>query len=260
MLAIGRLQAALRGVARLRYEALSIPPFTLFFHPSDPLPYFNYAIPDEPVSAGLAPALRAVREAFKKRGLRARFEFIEAFAPGLAPALSAARFIEEDRQRLLVCARGRELAIAPPEGIAVSSLAERATPGDVWDLVATQRRGFDPADSRPATETDVERLLEELGRGAIGFLARIEGEPVGAAITTEPLNGLTELCGICTLEPFRRRGVATSLAAAAVRKAFERGIESVFLTAADETSGRVTSRVGFLPYAVMLSYGDPQPR
>ncbi len=57
-------------VARLRYEALSIPPFTLFFHPSDPLPYFNYAIPDEPVSAGLAPALRAVREAFKKRGLR----------------------------------------------------------------------------------------------------------------------------------------------------------------------------------------------
>jgi hypothetical protein len=40
MLTIGRLQAALRGVARLRYEALSIPPFTLFFHPSDPLPYF----------------------------------------------------------------------------------------------------------------------------------------------------------------------------------------------------------------------------
>ena len=83
---------------------------------------------------------------------------------------------------------------------------------------------------------------------------------MGAAITTEPLNGLTELCGLCTLEPFRRRGVATSLAAAAVREAFTRGLEAAFLTAADETSGRVTSRVGFLPYAVMLSYGDPQPR
>ena len=42
-----RLQDYFRASAAQRYEMVSVPPFTLFFHPTDDFPDFNYAIPDQ---------------------------------------------------------------------------------------------------------------------------------------------------------------------------------------------------------------------
>ncbi len=44
-ISIMRLQAYLRHRARQPYDTVAVPPFTLFLHPSDPFPHFNYAIP-----------------------------------------------------------------------------------------------------------------------------------------------------------------------------------------------------------------------
>jgi GNAT superfamily N-acetyltransferase len=260
MVTVGRVQDALRDGARRRYEAVSVPPFTAFFHPSDPLPYFNYAIPDRPVSAGLDRPLRALRAAFEARGRRARFEFLEAYAPDLGPALVAAGFQEEARQALLVRDLAERSPVPFPDGLTVVPLTAGADPEEARTLIATQRLGFDPTDRRPVEDGDVRGLLKELERGAVGYLARLEGRPVGAALTTEPADGMPELCGLVTQEPFRGRGVATSLVAAALRRASESGLESVFLTAADEAASRVYARAGFLPLGVALSYGDPPPR
>ena len=44
--------------------------------------------------------------------------------------------------------------------------------------------------------------------------------------------------------------------ALAVQTAFEQGVEAMYLTAADERSGRVYERVGFRRYTTMLAYID----
>ena len=67
---------------------------------------------------------------------------------------------------------------------------------------------------------------------------------------------LAEVAGIATLEPFRRRGVASVLTSEAVRTAFVQGVAVALLTAADEHAGRVYERIGFRPYATLLAYGD----
>ncbi len=71
---------------------------------------------------------------------------------------------------------------------------------------------------------------------------------------TSPCDGLTEVAGLATLEPFRRRGIATQLAALAVEQALEQGADVVFLTAADEHAVRVYERVGFARFATMLAF------
>ncbi len=69
-------------------------------------------------------------------------------------------------------------------------------------------------------------------------------------------DGVTEVAGLATLEPFRRRGIATGLTALAVQRAMEQGAKVVCLTAADERAGRVYEQVGFVGYATMLAYLD----
>ena len=103
MVSIARLQTYLRYSARRQYEAVAVPPFTLFFHPTVALPYFNYAIPDEATGADLQRPLARLRAEFNARGRQPRLEFIEAFAPDLAAALSAEGFVEEARLDLMIC-------------------------------------------------------------------------------------------------------------------------------------------------------------
>ena len=93
MVSIAELQTYLRCSARRQYVTISAPPFTLFFHPTDPLTFFNYAIPDEPVAGDLGASLPVLREAFESRGRSPRIEFIQEFAPQLASALAAGGFV-----------------------------------------------------------------------------------------------------------------------------------------------------------------------
>ena len=52
-----RLQAH-AGRGAQQYDAVHVPPFTLYFHPSDPLPYLNYAIPTvSPATPRRSPSL-----------------------------------------------------------------------------------------------------------------------------------------------------------------------------------------------------------
>jgi len=256
---VARLQSYLREVARQHYDAMTVPSFTLFFHPTDPLPFFNYAIPDGPVDGDQSKALRRVRALFVERDRRPRFEFVEEISPGLPDSLCAAGFEEESRQPLMVCSRATQHPASPFDGLTVVRLTAGASALDVKDLLTAQRRGFDPADFHPVTEADVHDLREKLTRAGIAFLARINGEAAGAAMTSEPLDGLCELVGLATLEPFRGRGVGTALAGASARAALERGLQAVLLTASDDRAARMYGRVGFIRRSTMLSWSDPRP-
>ncbi len=283
MIPITRLQAYLRHSAHRQYDAVSVPPFTLFFHPTDDLVYFNYAIPDEPTPGDpgqyLREPLAALRAAFAARGRQPRFEFIAEFAPNLAPVLHADGFAEGARQQLMICTTDtyRDAVSRMPwsaassftpdtyrdapavSGLTITTLSANSPLDDALDFLTTQRQGFDPADQTTATEQQAQQCLQELQNNA-AFLARLDGQPVGVAMYTAPFDAITEVVGIATREAFRRRGIGAALTARAVqtafaqKTAFTQGTTIACLTAADERAGRLYERVGFRPFATMLTY------
>jgi ribosomal protein S18 acetylase RimI-like enzyme len=260
MIPITRLQAYLRYSAHRQYDAVSVPPFTLFFHPTDALVYFNYAIPDEPTPTDpgqdLHGPLAALRAAFEARGRQPRLEFIAEFAPHLAPTLQAAGFVEQARQPLMICTPGTHHAAPTVAGLTITTLDANSPLADALDFLTTQRQGFDPTDQTVATEQQARQWLRELQSSA-ALLARLDGQPVGAGMFTAPFDGITEIVGIATREPFRRRGIGAALTAHAVRTAFTRGATVACLTAADERTGHLYRRVGFRFYATMLTCAAP---
>jgi len=252
-----RIQSYFREVARKTYETVLCPPFTIFFHPTDPLVHFNYAIPDEPVSGDLAEPLDRLVDAFTKRGRTPRFELVEAFAPGLGASLAARGFQEEGRPFLMCCLPATARPVAPPEGITLQKLTDESPDDDIRSLLSVARRAFGMSDG-PVSDADLAWNRKALG-AAPAFLARQDGLPVAAANLLAPIGGLAEVAGVATLESHRRRGIGAALTSAAVTEGFSRGVDAVVLSAADERAGRVYRSVGFEPYGFVLACSSPSP-
>ncbi len=253
-----RIQAQMRAVARRQYEAVLVPPFTLFFHDTDPLPYFNYAIPDGAgaTAGNLTARLDRLETEFHARRRVPRFEYVEACAPQLAGTLEAHGFVLENRAQLMVCPRGRERDAPAVSGLEVTSLDAATTLSEFAAFLEVQRRAFGLPSARMPSEEEARNLRETLGDG-VAFLARIAGEPVATAMIQPPHDGLAELVGVSTLEAFRGRGIGGFLSCSAVRAAFRLGSTLVFLSAADRRAGRVYEAAGFSPAGHSLFYRRP---
>jgi ribosomal protein S18 acetylase RimI-like enzyme len=253
MVLISRLQAYLRHCAQQQYETISVPFFTIFFHPTNTLTYFNYAIPDKSCCDDLKASLSMVKNEFAAHGRCPRFEFMEEFAPQLAPTLRAAGFTEEARQQLMVCTSDTRRPTPEVLGLTIDHLSNSSTVSEMQEYITVQHRGFDFLSKEVVTESESEQFLRMMDGGR-AYVARIKGESVGVGMYTAPFDGIAEVLGVATLEPFRRRGIATALTTLAVQRALEEGVEVICLTAADEHAGRVYERVGFIKYATMLAY------
>jgi ribosomal protein S18 acetylase RimI-like enzyme len=68
--------------------------------------------------------------------------------------------------------------------------------------------------------------------------------PIGGG-TANPRADVAELTGIAKLPAFRRRGVGLSITAALVEELARRGVDVVFLSAADDDVARIYERAGF---------------
>ncbi|MEO8586209.1 MAG: GNAT family N-acetyltransferase [Acidobacteriota bacterium] len=258
-----RIQAQMRAVAHRQYETVAAPPFTMFFHATDPLPHFNYAIPDARAQpfGDLATPLARLRDEFQTRRRVPRFEFVEACAPDLAAALETHGFILENRAQLMVCPRGSERrseGSAPAvAGLAVEALDAQTTLEKLALFLDVQRRAFGLPSLNPATREEARSLRDSLGDG-FAVMGRIGGRPVATAMIQPGGDGLTELVGVGTLEEFRRRGIGGALSFEAVRRAFEQDISLVFLSAADARAGRVYEAAGFSAAGHSLFYRTPE--
>lgn len=258
---ITRVQSYLRENVRRNSVVEALPPFTLFFHPNDSLKYFNYAIPDDRIHdadpAALDLVLERLRASFHARGRVARFEFFEAFAPGLPAVLRANGFSEEERQWSMVCTPDTASPAPYVPGLEITRLRPDSPEADLCDFSMAQRQGFNPDDLSAPTLEDIQQLRDDLGqRGWTSYLGRIDGEPAGVSVFSRPMDGISEVAGIATRLPFRRRGIAARLTWEAIRAAFDQGVQTACLTAADEAAGRVYERVGFTPFSTMLAYID----
>ncbi len=241
----------MRETARGFYEAVPAPPFTCFFNPRDPLRYFNYAIPDEPVGRDLDEPLDRLRAVFRERGRLPRFEYVEGFAPDLADALERAAFELELRAPLMTCA-AQEL-VPPPE---VAGLLVVPASGDWRAYLTVGRRAF--GDEPEVSEKDVEERAAR-NDGGSALLGLLDGEPVAVGAATPPLDGLSEVAGIGVLERARRRGIGGAMTVAAGQDAAARGAELLFLAPGSDDAQSVYERVGFRPGAeTALYYADAE--
>ncbi len=261
-LPVDRIQSYLRDLARSQYAAVPLPPFTLFFHPSDPFPYFSYAIPEEPVRAddpALPGTLARLREIFMEQGRTPRFEFFEAFAPALPALLQANGFSEEARQWSMICTPQTYRPAPAVPGLEIVHLIPESPAEHLKGFVIAQHAGFDneePADENgediPPEEIEIQRA--NLRAGWTSLLARLDGVPVAAASFGNIIDGISEVAGIATRPSYRRRGIATVLAGRCAEMIFAQGGQIATLTAADEAAGRVYEKVGFRPFSTMLAY------
>jgi predicted GNAT family acetyltransferase len=110
---------------------------------------------------------------------------------------------------------------------------------------------FDPSFRGRVTDAVAEAYRARLV-DARAFLAYLDGEPAGAGMIDQPVGGVTELSGVTTIEPFRRRGVATALTGCAVKEAFSQRIDVVFLTTLNQAVERIYQGVAFRHVGAMI--------
>jgi ribosomal protein S18 acetylase RimI-like enzyme len=226
-----RVQASIRAVNGAERDAIVAGPFTLYRNRVSDHPYLNYAVPNPGVRAW--DGIDRLRAAFAEQGLRPRLEFVAESAPGLEEALAADGFELEGRYPVMTLPAEDLREVPAPEGVVVA----RVLPGgDVRVLLRTAAEAFgegEPTDAQVA------------GYAGRGHLARVHGEPAGAAFHSPIAEGVSELGGIGVRERFRRRGIAAALTGAAAAAAVAGGAELCFLTPGDDGAERVYARAGF---------------
>jgi ribosomal protein S18 acetylase RimI-like enzyme len=251
-----RIQAYIRNTAGRLKDVVPVPPFTALIHPRNRLTYLSFAVPDERLGGDLTEPLAALVHVFRERERTPRFEYVEAFAPELAPSLEDCGFRLELRTPLMVCDRRSATAAPAVPGLRIERLRSDSPLDEVRTLITTGRRAFGVGE--PASDEDAEEDRGRLDRD-ISILGYLDGEPAAVAHAMAPLDSLSEVGGIGTLTEFRARGIAAAMTSAISSLAFEAGAELVYLTPGDEGAFRVYERAGYRVAETMLFYSLETP-
>lgn len=253
------------AVPRSVGRAEQIGPFILFINPGAGLPY--YARPSLGATTFTIEDVQRVRARQRELGVPEAFEWVAETTPELAAVAEAAGLLVT-RHPLMVLGAPPGPRLPLPESVSVRLATDQ---DDLALLEAIARTAF----AAPGTATGsagleqararVERdpaalavLYERLRTGRmILAVAWVAGQPVGIG-GHQPVGSVTEIVGVGVLPAFRRRGIAAALTGYLVDDARERGIRTVFLSAGDETIGRIYQRVGFRRLATACT-AEPAP-
>jgi ribosomal protein S18 acetylase RimI-like enzyme len=242
-----RIQAYLRRVAARGRETERIGPFLATFDSASDNRFLNYAIPDDGAQP-MAAEVQALAQAYTRRRLLPRLEYLPATAPEVEDTLRVAGFEPEGRLPLMIRPRDRIVDPPRPEGV------ELLTPSTDEELLGATTAQSEAFGGPPLSAGDAERMRATIASGGIAVAARdlATGTIVGAGICTTPADGVTELAGIAVRAPYRRRGIAGAITARLAEQAFAAGVTTAFLTPGNDGAGRVYERAGFESTSVML--------
>jgi GNAT superfamily N-acetyltransferase len=223
-------------------------PFLATFSPDSANPYLNYAIPDDgvrPSSADVA----ALTDAYARRELLPRVEFLAETAPGAEQALLTAGWAVERRIPVLLCPPGSAIAVPPPTGV---ELVVPGTDEEIHGLLVAQLEAFGEPTDIP--DGEVAKTRARLRAGGFAVLARDAGTgvPAGGGVAEAIDGGTTEVAGIGVREPYRRRGIGAAITAFLTAAVHHAGARTVFLTPAGVTEQRMYERTGYTPGGDML--------
>jgi GNAT superfamily N-acetyltransferase len=188
--------------------------------------------------------VQALIASFRQHERIPRLEYVEASAPEVEAALTAAGFTLELRTPVMVSGPGIVLTPREPAGVTV-----RAAAGDV-DLRAAavvQHEAYEKC--QPPGPRDVERLACVVQRGGAVSVAVADacGQVIGSGLVevTGPGSSTGELAAVAVRAAFRRRGIASALSAHLARTAHSPAIPLVFLEA-EPGEERIYRRTGFV--------------
>jgi ribosomal protein S18 acetylase RimI-like enzyme len=233
------------AVPRLRCRTEVFGPLTLFIQDDGGFPF--YARPtlgsQEPLTVGHVEAVRA-----RQRELRIpeSFEWVAETTPRLKAV------IEKSGLRIAECPL-LVLTDAPTVGPSpVVSILDADSPA-LPSAIAAQRLAFsgstvvDLADeiAKVTAEGAHLRAQSRLRAGTTIFAAAIDRGLAVSAGQHNPVGGVTEIVGVGTLPIARRRGLGTAVTATLVADARARGVETIFLSAADARVARIYEGLGF---------------
>jgi ribosomal protein S18 acetylase RimI-like enzyme len=259
MPSLSQIQDYLRRVAGERRQVVLCPPLcTAYFHETDSDPEASYAIPDpssaaSPSSNDLKTSLHILQTECTLLHRSPRLQFIEELFIELPPLLRSVGWVEQAHTPLMIWSFTSTEPAPPVPGLSIATLSADSPLEAIREGLDTNSSGFDLL-IQPASTEEAEEFRKGLIRSR-AFTAYLGSQPAAAGMFT-PISdeGVTELVGITTLAPFRRRGIATLLTAYMTEQAMAHGAKTVFLTAASEQAGRVYERVGFRIEATKAVY------
>jgi ribosomal protein S18 acetylase RimI-like enzyme len=249
---LGELEEYYDAVPRSSARAEQIGPLTLFVNSGSGWAF--YARPSLGVTQLGVEDVELVRSRQRALGVPETFEWVAETTPHmhaavLAAGLAVAEYplmVLDEQVRTAARVSGLEIRLATLEDDfallgAVAPLAFGA-PG-----TAIGPAGIDALRAL-ASRADPARLAFNRERMRLGHTVMaagfVDGVPVGVGVH-QPVGVVTEVAGVGVLPAFRRSGIATALTNLLVADALERGIQTVFLSAGDDTIARVYARIGF---------------
>jgi GNAT superfamily N-acetyltransferase len=201
-------------------------------------------IPED--EATLLNDIAALNACFASRDRMPRLEVVHTQSDVLISLLKQQGWQVEGKYIVYGCQPDTSTAVEPNAGIHTAEVPDDSPVSAMQAMMQIGERAFENPDA-PLPDVDAAKASQLRWRGMPKVLAYIDGVPVGSGMLTLPVDGCSELAGICTLEDYRCRGVATQVVAHLIRIAREREISLAYLTAADEAAARIYVRAGFAP-------------
>jgi ribosomal protein S18 acetylase RimI-like enzyme len=264
---IERIDAFCDAVPRRRARADEYGPLVLFVPTGPGWPY--YARPRRGSRPQVTAAdVRAIRARQRELIIPESFEWIEQVAPEMAAAAIEAG-LDVQTHPLMVLSTPPGVPALPPD-VTVRVVAPEDTELDrIWAVpgVAFGHPGTAAGEVGPAERDKIAAdhdggtiaMLRERLRSGYSVLAAAFG-PEGplAAGSCQAVDGVAEITGVGVLPSSRRQGLGAAVTALLARDALDRGVETVFLSATDDTVARVYARIGFREVGTAM-IAEPAP-
>jgi ribosomal protein S18 acetylase RimI-like enzyme len=245
---LSALQSHMRRAAASGRTTEQVGPFLATFSPGSTNPFLNYAIPDD----GAEPSrsdVDGLTQAYARRDLLPRVEFLVDTAPEAEAALLAAGWSVERRIPVMLCPPDSAVAIPAPAGI---ELVVPDTDDEIRGMIVAQYEAFD----QPVTvsSADIAAARERIHAGGFAVLARDAGtgEAAGGGVAEAVVDGTSEVAGIGVRSLFRKRGIGAAMTSFLTVAVHGAGGRTVFLTPAGVPEQRMYARAGYAPAGDMV--------
>ncbi|MFC8276109.1 GNAT family N-acetyltransferase [Streptomyces sp. NPDC057271] len=234
---LSRLETYYDAVPRSTARTEEFGPLTLFVREGEGWPY--YARPTLGHTGEVtAEEVDRVRARQRELGVPEAFEWVAETTPGLRAAVEKSGLVVHEHPLMVLA--GAPAAVTAPADVTVRIVGA----GDAV-LESAAAAPFTAFGIAPAPGAAAE-LAARIEAGLTRLAAAVD--PTGTALSAgqyQPIGPVAEVVGVGTLPDARRRGLGLAVTGALVADARAAGVETVFLSATDESVARLYGRLGF---------------
>ncbi len=235
----------------------------VYFHPTNPSPYLNCAMPHKGVAWVRREDLLAAFEGLERLGRLPRLVFLDALFPeAFRQQIGLMGLTPEDRRAVMVF----HPLLGPdvPGEIPLGRLPETLAPPVTARIAAAEielatwlrifRAAYYNAESVMIAPGEIQPLYEAIRKSESAFvIASYEGSPLGAArVGLRPPTAQLEV--VATAPLWHGMGLENALIATATRAALDQGCDTIFTIAPPDDQIHTYLRLGFVEVTHILTF------